>query len=138
MYSDMSMRTMARSLSNRYSASAFASSVLPTPVGPRNKNEPMGRFGSDSPARLRRMAPATEDTASSWPTTRSCSLSSKSTSLAISPCIIFCTGMPVHVDTTSAISSSDTSSLRMAPSCCFTFSSSSAACNCCCSAGMRA
>src|SRR5260370_493005 len=33
MYSDMSIRTMARSSSNRNSASARASSVLPTPVG---------------------------------------------------------------------------------------------------------
>ncbi len=30
----------------------------------------MGRLGSDSPARLRRMALATARTASSWPTTR--------------------------------------------------------------------
>ena len=73
MYSDMSMRTMARSSSNRNSASVLASSVLPTPVGPRNRNEPIGRLGSDRPARLRRMALATTDsTASSWPTTRSC------------------------------------------------------------------
>src|SRR5660398_319802 len=45
-YSDMSIRTIARSSSNRKSASAFASSVLPTPVGPRNRNEPVGRSGS--------------------------------------------------------------------------------------------
>ncbi len=38
------------------SASARASSVLPTPVGPRNRNEPIGRFGSDRPARERRRA----------------------------------------------------------------------------------
>jgi hypothetical protein len=31
-------------------------SVLPTPVGPRNRNEPIGRLGSDKPARLRRIA----------------------------------------------------------------------------------
>src|SRR2546430_1744668 len=37
----MSIRTMARSSSNRNSASALASSVLPTPVGPRNRNEPV-------------------------------------------------------------------------------------------------
>ena len=43
----MSMRTIARSSSNRKSASALASSVLPTPVGPRNRNEPVGRSGSD-------------------------------------------------------------------------------------------
>src|SRR6266540_51816 len=39
-YSLMSMRTIARSASKRKSASARASSVLPTPVGPRNRNDP--------------------------------------------------------------------------------------------------
>ena len=39
------MRTIALSSSNRNSASALVSSVLPTPVGPRNRNEPIGRFG---------------------------------------------------------------------------------------------
>src|SRR5215468_3191527 len=43
LYSLMSMRTTARSSSKRNSASALASSVLPTPVGPRNRNEPVGR-----------------------------------------------------------------------------------------------
>jgi hypothetical protein len=47
----MSMRTIASCVSNMNSASARASSVLPTPVGPRNRNEPIGRSGSDSPAR---------------------------------------------------------------------------------------
>ena len=49
---DMSMRTIARSSSNRKSASARASSVLPTPVGPRNRNEPIGRLrvGQAGPA----------------------------------------------------------------------------------------
>src|SRR5207244_170947 len=51
MYSDMSSRTMARSSSNRNSASARAVSVFPTPVGPRKMNEPVGRFGSCRPAR---------------------------------------------------------------------------------------
>ena len=88
----------------------------------------MGLFGSDRPARLRRMAPATAETASSWPMTRSCSLSSRSTSFSISPCIILDTGMPVHVDTTSAISSCDTSSLRIAPSSCLSFRACSACC----------
>ena len=37
------MRTSACSSSNRNSASARASSVLPTPVGPMNRNEPIGR-----------------------------------------------------------------------------------------------
>src|ERR1051325_8466190 len=56
MYSDMSSRTSARSPSNRNSASARAVSVLPTPVGPRKMNEPVGRLGSWSPARARRAA----------------------------------------------------------------------------------
>ena len=37
-------------------ASALVSSVLPTPVGPRNMNEPIGRLGSCRPARARRTA----------------------------------------------------------------------------------
>ena len=53
------MRTIARSSSNRKSASALASSVLPTPVGPRNRNEPVGRSGSAMPARERRTASET-------------------------------------------------------------------------------
>src|SRR5271165_6242225 len=53
MYSDMSIRTIAVSSSNRNEASALVSSVLPTPVGPRNMNEPIGRFGSWRPARAR-------------------------------------------------------------------------------------
>ena len=48
-YSDMSMRTIACSSSNRNSASARASSVLPTPVGPRNRKLPSGRLGSCKP-----------------------------------------------------------------------------------------
>ena len=59
MYSDMSIRTIASWLSNMNSASARASSVLPTPVGPRNRNVPIGRSGSWSPARERRSALAT-------------------------------------------------------------------------------
>ena len=52
----MSMRTIARSSSKRKSASDFASSVLPVPVGPRNRNDPVGRLGSAMPARERRTA----------------------------------------------------------------------------------
>ena len=47
-----------------------ASSVLPTPVGPRNRKLPMGRFGFAMPARERRIASETFCTASSWPMTR--------------------------------------------------------------------
>ena len=59
MYSDMSSRTIACSSSNRNSASARASSVFPTPVGPTKMKEPMGRFGSERPARDRRTASET-------------------------------------------------------------------------------
>ena len=60
MYSDMSMRTIASWESNMNSASARASSVLPTPVGPRKRKLPIGRSGSLSPARERRSALETE------------------------------------------------------------------------------
>src|SRR6267142_2021044 len=103
MYSDMSMRTIALSSSNRNSASAFVSSVLPTPVGPRNRNEPIGRFGSCSPARARRTAFATALMASSWPTTRSRSFSSMCRSFSRSPSSILSTGMPVHRETTASM-----------------------------------
>ena len=49
MYSDMSMRIRCSSESNRNVASALHSSVLPTPVGPRNRNDPYGRFGIRQP-----------------------------------------------------------------------------------------
>ena len=38
------------------SAIAFESSVFPTPVGPKKRNEPVGRLGSESPALPRRIA----------------------------------------------------------------------------------
>src|SRR6185295_19357739 len=69
MYSLMSTRMRADSSANRNLARARASSVLPTPVGPQNTNEPMGRLGSLSPARLRRMERAIALIASSWPIT---------------------------------------------------------------------
>ena len=53
------MRIMARSSSNRNSASARANSVLPTPVGPRKMKLPTGRFGSFNPERARTTASAT-------------------------------------------------------------------------------
>ena len=51
----------AFSLPNQLTASARASAVLPTPVGPKNSIAPMGRPGSPKPVRLRRIAPATSD-----------------------------------------------------------------------------
>ena len=102
------MRMSASSVSNRNSASALVSSVLPTPVGPRNRKEPFGRFGSASPARERRIASDTVRTASAWPTTRLPIACSILRSFSRSPSSILETGMPVHFETTSAISSSPT------------------------------
>ena len=56
MYSLMSSWISELSSPKSNSASALASSVLPTPVGPRKMNEPDGRLGSLSPARVRRIA----------------------------------------------------------------------------------
>ena len=100
------------------SASARASSVLPTPVGPMNRKVPIGRFGSWSPARERRSAFETASTAASWPITRSCRRSSIWISFSTSPSISLETGMPVQLATTSATSSSSTSSLRKVTSAC--------------------
>src|ERR1700739_3696668 len=58
MYSDMSMRTIASSSPKRNSASVRASSVLPTPDGPRKTNEPVGRLGSLRAAGARLGLPA--------------------------------------------------------------------------------
>jgi len=107
-YSVISMRMRFRSSSNRLSASALASSVLPTPVGPRNRNEPIGRLGSAMPARERRMASVTRLTASSCPTTRLWRISSRWSSFSRSPSIRRETGMPVQRATMAAISSSVT------------------------------
>ena len=106
MYSDMSTRTMASSSPNRNSASVRASSVLPTPDGPRNTKEPVGRLGSLRPARERRIAFETTSMAACWPITRLCSSSSMRMSLAVSASVSLNTGMPVHMETMSAISSS--------------------------------
>ena len=88
MYSDMSKRISAFSLPNRNCASARASSVLPTPVGPRNMKLPTGRFGFLSPARERRMARDTAEMARSWLITRRWSSSSMRSSLSLSSWLI--------------------------------------------------
>src|SRR3970040_761390 len=92
MNSLMSMRMRCSSESNRKLASDLHSSVLPTPVGTRNRKEPYGRFGSDRPERERRMASDTRRTASSCPTTRSCSLSSMCSGLYAPPAISLAPG----------------------------------------------
>src|SRR5215218_9472690 len=88
----MSMRIIAASSPKRASARVRASSVFPTPVGPRNRKLPMGRFGSESPARARLTASATASTASSWPITRSWSCSSRCMSRSRSSLVSWLTG----------------------------------------------
>ena len=55
---------------NRYSATVLASSVLPVPVGPANRNTPIGLPGSLRPALSMAMRSTMAATASSWPMTR--------------------------------------------------------------------
>mmetsp|Transcript_69318 Transcript_69318/g.122393 ORF Transcript_69318/g.122393 Transcript_69318/m.122393 type:complete len:282 (+) Transcript_69318:3928-4773(+) len=113
MYSDISMRIMAASSSNMNWARVLASSVFPTPVGPRNMKLAMGRLGSARPARLRLMASATTRMPSSCPMTRRCSSSSRFKSFCLSDLSIFVTGMPVHLLTTFATSSGVTTSFTI-------------------------
>ena len=104
MYSDMSTLIRASSLPNTISARALESSVLPTPVGPRNRNDPIGLFGSLSPTLLLLIARDTAVTASSWPTTLLWSSLSRRSSFFDSFSVSLLTGILVHTDTTSAIS----------------------------------
>src|SRR5579884_3790322 len=66
MNSDISKRIRLFSLPNRKEARARATSVLPTPVGPRNRNDQAGRALAFRPARERRMARARAEIAFSW------------------------------------------------------------------------
>ena len=106
------MRVRACSSLNKKSLRVFASSVLPTPVGPINKKLPKGLFSSLSPALFLRIASATTETAFSCPITLFCKTDSKSMYFCFSEANIFVTGMPVQADTIFAISSSDTSCRR--------------------------
>jgi hypothetical protein len=65
----MSNRITAWGVLNRYSANLLHTSVLPTPVGPNIMKDAMGLFSPDSPARCKRMAFATDVSASSCPFT---------------------------------------------------------------------
>src|SRR5690625_6191741 len=49
----ISKRMSASLEPNNSSAKTFDNSVLPTPVGPTNKKEPIGRYLDFNPARLR-------------------------------------------------------------------------------------
>ena len=65
MYSDISILTIFRSVSNNCSANDLATSVLPTPVGPKNRKLPIGRFSSLIPALDLKIASLTFSIASS-------------------------------------------------------------------------
>ena len=106
-------RIKALSSSNMNSAKALVSSVLPTPVGPRKINEPMGRFGSEMPARERRIVSEIFLTASSWPTILFFNSSSMRTRFDASTSSMLETGIPVQRETTAAISSSVISSFKI-------------------------
>ena len=55
---------------NAASATAFAISVLPTPLGPRKRNDPINRPGSFIPMRMRFTAGTSKRTAWAWLITR--------------------------------------------------------------------
>ncbi len=101
----MSILTSAALLPKNSRASTRANSVLPTPVGPMNINDPMGRFSLEMPDRERRTARATVSTASSWPMTYLLRFFSKLTKYLASERITLVTGTPVIRATVSAISS---------------------------------
>ena len=128
MYSLMSILTILLSSSNRFSANAFASSVLPTPVGPKNRKEPIGFPGSLIPALDLIIASVIFVTASSWPITLLWRASSRCNVLFFSVSVSFATGIPVHLEIILAISSSVTLSLTNDKSLSFTFCSSTPSC----------
>ena len=111
MYSDISICIIASSSPNIKSANTLARRVFPTPVGPKNMKEPMGLLGSFIPARERLTAWAMDVMASSWPTTLLCSSSSIFIRRSDSPCSSLSSGIPVHLDTIWAISSSPISGI---------------------------
>ena len=88
---------------------------MPTPVGPKNKKLPIGRFSLESPALFRLTALAIASSASSCPTT----FSFKYVFIFryFSRCVanIFCTEIPVHLLKISATLSSSTRFLSKTP-----------------------
>ena len=91
--------------SNMNSARTLASWVLPTPVGPRKRNVPIGLFGFLRPALLRLIALTIFSTASSWPMIFFLSVSPIERSLLLSDMAIRFTGMPVISEMTDEMSS---------------------------------
>ena len=124
MYSDISIRTMCFSSLNSSSASFFASSVLPTPVGPRKRKQPVGFPSRESPSRERRMALLTASMAADCPTTFSLSRCGSWIKRSRSEVLRRSIGMPVQLLTTWQMSFAVTSSLSIRESFCFSISSS--------------
>jgi len=107
-YSDISTLIMASASPNTSLASSLANCVLPTPVGPRKTNDPIGRFGSFKPILFLKIAFDIFSTASFCPITLSLKASDILASLSFSSWLIFCRGIPVIRETTSATFSPST------------------------------
>ena len=110
-YSLISTLIKASSLSNNSLARIFASCVFPTPVCPRNMNEPIGFLGSFNPALFLWIDLTTFSIALSWPIIFSLTKDVSLDNLLLSDCFNLFRGIPVIIDTTSAILSSLTISL---------------------------
>ena len=109
MYSDISIWIMESLSPNICFASILANKVLPTPVGPRNMNDPIGRLGSFKSARERLNALAITSVAFSCPITSALSSFSKLSNFLLSFCSIRDNGIPVQSETIFSIASSSTS-----------------------------
>ena len=101
----MSIRIIASISPNIYSARAFTVSVLPTPVGPKNINEPVGCFAEATPVLDLLITFANAFTARSWPMIELLICSAIALIIFISSVPKRVTGIPVCIDTVSAISS---------------------------------
>jgi hypothetical protein len=97
---------------NITSVNAFAVSVLPTHVGHKNKKLHRGFHSSLSQALALLIAFDTAFIASSCHTTFSFKIDSKCSNFSFSVSSSLVAGIPVHLAIISAISSSDTLSLR--------------------------
>ena len=101
MYSDMSNRNNSTPITN---ANCLATSVLPTPVGPENKNEPIGLSTLPRPARAILIADAKASMAGSCPKTTLFKSRSKVCNLLRSSTLTDCAGIRAIFETISSIS----------------------------------
>ena len=92
-------------------ANTFANCVFPTPVWPRKMNEPIGFFGSFKPALFLWIDLTTFSIAKSWPIILFLTIEVSLDSLLLSVCLSLFNGIPVIIETTSAMFSSFTISL---------------------------